>query len=103
MELHALTLSTRSYALLLQAISTFGRWRIRVGLHDFESVCHSSHLQDIIPAGLEEEGVGVDVEGGGVGMSTLALDSVMGYGGEEEEEEGEVGSEKSSEDGTRKE
>ena len=75
-----------------------------VGLHDFEGVCHSSHLQDIIPAGLEEEGVGVDVEGGGVGMSTLALDSVMGYGGEEEEEEeGEVGSEKSSEDTARKE
>ena len=62
----------------------------------------SSNLQDIIPAGLEEEGVGVDVEGGGVGMSTLALDSVMGYGGEEEEE-GEVGSEKSSEETARRE
>ena len=57
---------------------------------------YSSNLQDIIPAGLEEEGV--EVEGGGVGVSTLALNSVMGYGGEEEEEEGEVGSEKSSEE-----
>lgn len=62
-------------------------------------VCHSSNLQDIIPAGLEEEGV--EVEGGGVGVSTLALNSVMGYGGEEEEEEGEVGSEKSSEETAR--
>ena len=57
---------------------------------------YSSNLQDIIPAGLEGEGV--EVEGGGVGVSTLALNSVMGYGGEEEEEEGEVGREKSSEE-----